>query len=101
MTITSNCLGYRMSCMAQLSTSMWESATSRNSRSPTSVMTFLHSTDASRTFALSTEVTLPVRFRPSSKATRTTRSISGRVYTSVLIPVSTPSITLTPRGSPK
>ena len=100
-TITSNCFGYRTSCMAQLSTSMWASATSGNSRSPTSVTTFLHNSVASRTFALSTEVTLPARFRASSKATRATRSISGRVYTSVLIPVSMPSITLIPRGSPK
>src|SRR5260221_3236969 len=53
-TITSNCLGFLTSCMAQLSTSMWESATSGYSGAISSARS-RHSCDVSSTFILSTE----------------------------------------------
>merc|ERR1711935_80235 len=41
-TIVSNCFGYRISCMAQLSTYMWLSSTPEKSLVMTSVTTSLH-----------------------------------------------------------
>ena len=55
-TITSNCLGLRTSCIAQLSTYMWDSSTSRNCFD-SSVTISLQSREVSSTFALSTEQT--------------------------------------------
>src|SRR5512136_1676434 len=58
---TSNCLGHFTSCMAPLSTYMWESSTSGYSL-PMPVTTSRHSTDVERTLALSMEQSLLLRF---------------------------------------
>ena len=75
-TITSNCLGARTSCIAALSTYMCESATSGYSR-PSRVTTSRHRIEVSSTLALSTEHSLRPRARAVSKPTRAMRSISG------------------------
>ncbi len=74
-TITSNCFGFLINCMEQLSTYICESSTSGYSE-PTSVTTFLHSSVDSRTFALSTLTTFFRRSLATSKATTAILSIS-------------------------
>ncbi len=61
-TMTSNCLGARTSCIAALSTYMWLSSTSGYSAA-TSSITSRHSTVTSSTLALSTEHRRPSRLR--------------------------------------
>ena len=78
-TMTSNCLGLRTNCMAQLSAYMWLSSTPANSVSWTFCTSSRHRTPLSMTLAFSTEQTLLARFPASSKATRATRWISGVV----------------------
>mmetsp|Transcript_25264 Transcript_25264/g.69662 ORF Transcript_25264/g.69662 Transcript_25264/m.69662 type:complete len:200 (-) Transcript_25264:846-1445(-) len=75
-TMVSNCLGHRMSCMAALSTYMWLSSTPPKSLVMTSVTTSLHNWLTSRTLALSTLHNFPVRLLATSPATRAMRSIS-------------------------
>ena len=77
-TITSNCLGFLASCMAQLSAYMWVSSTSGYSASCRAVMVWRQSRPLSMTLAFSTLQTRPWRLRARSKATRPTRSISRR-----------------------
>src|SRR3989337_1815095 len=77
-TMTSNCLGFLMSCMAQLSTYMWLSSTSGYSL-PIFMTTFLQSSVVSRTFALSTLQSFLPRFIATSKPTLAILSISGVV----------------------
>ena len=74
-TITSNCLGLRTSCIAQLSTYMCESSISGKAFA-SSVTTSRQSCEVSSTFALSTEQTLLPRLRAASNATRAMRRIS-------------------------
>jgi hypothetical protein len=57
-TMTSNCLGQRTSCMAQLSAYMWPSSTSLYSAACSAVTVWRHSTPVCMTLAFSTEVTL-------------------------------------------
>src|SRR6185312_10134560 len=78
-TMTSNCFGLRTSCIAQLSAYMCESSTSLYSVSCSFCISSRHSTPDSMTLAFSTEQTLLLRLRASSKATRPTRMISGVV----------------------
>ncbi len=78
-TITSNCLGLRTSCMAQLSARMCSSSTSAYSRWCSAVTTSRQNWPLSMTFDFSAEATLLRRPRASSKATRATRSISAVV----------------------
>jgi hypothetical protein len=75
-TITSNCLGVRTSCIAQLSTYMWVSSISGKARA-SALTTSLQSCEVSRTFALSTEQTRLPRLRAASNATRAIRRTSG------------------------
>ncbi len=77
-TMTSNCLGARTSCIAALSTYRWSSATSGYSAC-TSLTTSFQNWKVSSTFALSTLVTRLPRRRAAWKATWAMRSISGRV----------------------
>ena len=57
-TMTSNCFGQRVSCMAPASAYMWESATSGYSAACTSVTTWRQSTPDSMTLAFSIEQSL-------------------------------------------
>ena len=74
-TITSNCLGPRTSCMAALSTYIWDSSTSGYSAA-SRVTVFRHRRLLSSTLALSTLHRRLSRFLAASKATRAIRSIS-------------------------
>ena len=80
--MTSNEDGLVMICIAALSANMCMSSTSGYSI-PTSVAISRHSLDDSITFILSREWTRLFRSRASSKATRTTRSISFSEYAKV------------------
>ena len=74
--MTSNCFGHLTSCMAALSTYMWESSTSGYSLAmPVTISR--QSTDVERTLALSMEQTFLPRLRAAWKATWVMRSISG------------------------
>ena len=64
-----------MSCIAALSTYMWESSTSGNSFA-ISIIVSRHSTEEARTFALSTESRRLSRPIAAVNATRAMRSIS-------------------------
>uniref|UniRef100_A0A2P2MW05 3-isopropylmalate dehydrogenase n=1 Tax=Rhizophora mucronata TaxID=61149 RepID=A0A2P2MW05_RHIMU len=74
-TIVSNCFGLRTSCMAALSTYMCESSTLGYSEAM-AITLFLQNIDASKTLALSTEQSFPLRFLAVSNATRAIRSTS-------------------------
>src|ERR1700719_3186437 len=69
-TITSNCAGSRTICIAALSTYIWLNSTSENSSACSAVTSSRHNTLVSSTLALSTEQTLFLRVRASSKAAR-------------------------------
>src|SRR4051794_656094 len=99
-TTTSNERGAVTIRIAHESTSWCSSATSGNSAA-ISVATSRHSRDDSRTLALSTEVTRPLRPRASWNASRTTRAISVSVYSSVSTAWRRPSIVSRSRGRPK
>ena len=75
-TITSNWLGERSSCMASASAYMWLSATSEYFSLCSLVASSRHSTPVCMTLAFSEEQTLFLRLRASSKATAQTRRIS-------------------------
>ena len=74
--ITSNCAGFKMSCMAALSTYMKLTSTSGYSRLRRSTVS-RHRRLHSSTLALSTEQSLPRRFFAISKPMRARRSTSG------------------------
>ena len=74
-TMTSNCLGLRTSCMAQLSTYMWDSSMSAW-LFDSSMTTSRHSCEVSSTLALSTEQTRFLRLRAASNATFAIRRTS-------------------------
>ena len=75
-TMTSNCFGFRTSCIAQLSAYIWPRLTSPPSCSCRLFITSRHSTPDIITFDFSTDVTRPSRLRAKSNATRPIRSIS-------------------------
>ena len=75
-TITSNWLGARRSCMASASAYMWLSSTSAYFSLWSLVASSRHSTPLCMTLAFSDEQTLLRRLRASSKATAQTRRIS-------------------------
>jgi hypothetical protein len=77
-TITSNCLGFRTSCMAQLSTSIWESSTSGYSGAISPAMS-RQSCVVSRTFILSTLVSFLDRARAVLNPLWRMRRICGSV----------------------
>ena len=100
-TITSNCLGQRHSCIAPASAYICESSTSEYSAWCILSTVSRHRTPDSITFAFSIEQTLLPRLLANSKADLATRSISLSVYRCVLIPTrSFPSVII-PLGSPK
>src|SRR5207249_10653409 len=74
-TMTSHCLGLRTSCMAQLSTYMWDSSMSAWLLD-SSMTTSRHSCEVSSTLALSTEQTRFLRLRAASNATFAIRRTS-------------------------
>jgi hypothetical protein len=76
-TMTSNCLGQRTSCMPPASASMWVSSTSEYFALWVAVTTSFHSTPDFMTLRFSIEQTLLARVRASSKATPEMRSISN------------------------
>ena len=78
-TMTSKSHGLRKRCMAAESTSMCSTVTSGNSAGMMRFTVARHSREVSRTLALSTEVSFLRRPRAKLAASRTTRSISGRV----------------------
>ena len=89
-TSTSKCFGSLTSCMAALSTYMWSSSTSGYS-AESSVITFLHRRELSRTLALSTLVTLLFRFMADSNALIPILRISASLYSSVSLAIFWPS----------
>ena len=74
-TSTSKDPGRRMSCMAALSTYMWDSSTSGNSLA-ISITVSRQRTEEARTFALSTDRSFLRRPMAAMKATRAIRWIS-------------------------
>ena len=85
-TITSNCFGFLTNCIEALSTYICESSTSGYFLE-VSIITSLHNSVDSRTFALSTEHNFFDLDMAVSKATSAILSISLLVYTSVLYPL--------------
>ncbi|MNL54840.1 hypothetical protein D3C87_1782040 [compost metagenome] len=75
-TMTSNCLGLRTSCMPPASASMCSSWTSEYFALCVSVTTWFHNTPDFMTLRFSIEQTRLLRVRASSKATPAMRSIS-------------------------
>ena len=75
-TMTSNCLGARISSIAAASTKRWVSSTSGYC-APTRVTTSRQSCITSSTLALSTEQSFLRRLRAQRKATWAMRSTSG------------------------
>ena len=107
-TITSNCAGLRMSCIAELSTSWSTSSTSEYSAACRRWTTSRHSRLDSSTLALSTLCTLLPRVRAASKAIRAMRSISYSLYAIVSYaripappPVAAPATPVSRARSPK
>ena len=78
-TMTSKSAGRRIRNMAQASTRMCSSLMCGNSFFTSCSVTDRHSREVSSTLALSTEVSLPLRFSANWQARRTTRRTSSAV----------------------